>query len=71
MGSLFFIKKQKPVSFQKNKNNRIKQQVVCFFKKTDFSQSWLLFNPLCDFPFIARSGTSHVIISVVECAPHT
>jgi len=40
MGSLFFLKKeQKPVSFQKNKNIRIKKQVGCFFKKTDFSQS--------------------------------
>ena len=68
---VFFIKEQKPVSFQKSKNIRIKKQVGCFFKTTDFSQSWLPFNPLGDFPLITRSGTSHVIIRMVDCEPHT
>jgi len=41
------------------------------FLKTGVPQPWLSFNLLCDFPLIARSGTCHVTISVVECAPHT
>ena len=33
---VFFKKEQKPASFQKNKNIRIKTQVGCFFKKRVF-----------------------------------
>jgi len=25
----------------------------------------------CDFPLIARFGTSHVTINLIGCAPHT
>jgi len=64
-----FFQEQKTVSSQKNKKIWIKK--TCFFKETGFSQPWLSFNPICDFPLIARSGTSHVTISLIGFAPHT
>jgi len=66
VGSLFFLQKeQNPVSLKKKFG--LKNRWVVFSKK----QIFLNPDPLCDFPLIERSGTSHVTINAVECAPHT
>jgi len=65
--SLFLFKKTKKIGWKKNK----KIGGVFFSKNVFFSQSWLSFSPFCDFPLIARSGTSHVTINLIGCAPHT
>jgi len=57
--------------FSKNTKNRIKKTGGLFFLKDGFILPWLSFNPFCDFPLIARSGTSHVNISLIGSAPHT
>jgi len=69
MGFLCFFKEQKPVSFQITQKNG--------FKKAKTQVGWGFLNPdyllvlLCNFPLVARSGTSHVIIRLIGCAPHT
>ena len=57
----------------KTLKNGLKKHKTCeLFFLTRF-----FFNPVCVsilfcvFPLIARSGTSHVTISLTECAPHT
>ena len=66
------FKEPKPVSLKKKKKkNWIKQKQTtqegwvkkCFLFNPDYL--WILF---CDFPLIARSGTSHVTISLIGCA---
>ena len=69
---VFFLKKeQRPVSFQKTRKNGLKKHVNCFFLNSGFFNPDYLSILFCDFPLIARSGTSHVIISLIGCAPHT
>ena len=70
---LFFKKKeQKPVSLKKNKKIiRIEKTGGLFFEKNRFFSTLIIFEPFCDFPLIARSGTSHVTISLFGCVPHT
>jgi len=58
---LFLLRKTKPVL--KNRRVVLKKRV---FLNPDYLS--ILF---CDFPLIARSGTSHVTISLIGCAPHT
>jgi len=61
MGFLcFFLKEQKLVSFQ-----------GCFFLMRIFLDPDYLSILFCDFPLIARSGISHVTISLIRCAPHS
>jgi len=61
----FSNKRTKPVSFQKNEENRIKKNPCELF-----FQNPLFFNPdylpilFCDFPLIARSGTIVTSLSV-------
>jgi len=69
---LFKKKEQTPVSFKKKQKNVFKKMGGLFFSKKHF-----FLNPnylsilFCNFPLIARSGTSHVTISLIGCAPHT
>jgi len=66
---LCFFKDQKPVSFQITQKTDLKKH-----KK---QVRWVFLNPaylsvlFCNFPLIARSGTSHVIIKLIGCVPHT
>jgi len=39
--------------------------------KQSMRSTQLSFTLFCDLHLIARSGTSHVIVSLTECAPHT
>ena len=60
-----------------------KKKTKNVYKKTKitgrlgFSKKRVFLNPdylsivFCDFPLIARSGTSHATISLIGCAPHT
>jgi len=43
-------------------------ELFFFKKKTGFSQSWLSFNPFCNFPLIAQFGTSHYQFDGVRAA---
>jgi len=64
---VFLQKEQKPVPFeekQKNSDYKNKKQVSFFCVKNRFFSTPIVFQPFCDFPFIARSGTSHVTISL-------
>ena len=77
MGFCLFFKEQKPVFLKKTtkhpdlKRNE-KTLVGWGLKKTSFSQTWLSFNTFfCDFPLIARSGTSHITNSLIGYAPNT
>jgi len=50
------------------KRNEKKQVGWGFKKNSDFPRTWSSFNTFfCDFP---RSGTSHINISLIGCAPH-
>ena len=63
---LFLIKQKYP--------NWKKQKKLggLFFLKNGFFSTLIAFQSfICDFPLIARSGTSHVTISLFGCAPHT
>jgi len=57
--------------YKKNKTTDLKKHEGWIFKK------WVFLNPdylsilFCDFPLIARSGTSHVTISLIGCAPYS
>jgi len=63
--------KQNLVSFQKPKKH-IKKTVGLFLsKKRVFLSPDYLSILFRDFLLIARSGTSHVTISLIGCAPHT
>jgi len=59
---------RKTCFFSKNENNGLKKQkkqVGLFsFKKKGFSQP-CIFQSFCDFPLIARPGTSHITISLI------
>ena len=59
-----FLKKNKKFGLKKHKTDGL-----FFFKKRVFLNV-IVFQPFCDFPLIARSGTSHVTISLFGCAPH-
>jgi len=63
----FFEKKNKILFFRKK---QIKKTCELFFQTRVFS-SLIIFLFFCDFLLIARSGTSHVTISLIACAPHT
>jgi len=54
--NVFLFKKTK--NGLKNKENRW----ISFLQKTSFS---IIFQSLCDFPLIARFGTSHVNINLI------
>jgi len=70
---VFFPKKErKPVSLKKNKKTDKKtKHVNSFFLNPGFFNPDYPLTPFCDFALIARSGTSHVTISLIGCAPHT
>jgi len=52
--------------------NLKKTRRVVFFKKNQvFLNLDYLSILFYDFPLTARSGTSHVTISLIGCAPHT
>jgi len=40
-------------------------------KRVFLNPDYYLSIVFCDFPLIARSGTSHVSISLIGCASHT
>jgi len=65
---LFLNKRTKPVSFQKKPRKRMMNNILLkrIFLNPDYLS--ILF---CNFPLIARSGTSHVIISLIGCALQT
>ena len=69
---VFFVQKeQKTVFIQKNKKIGWKKQVGCFSDKSGLFSTLIVFQSFfCYFPLIARSGISHVTISLNGCAPH-
>jgi len=42
-----------------------------FRNKNGFFSTLIIFRSFCDFPLIARSGTSHITISLIGFAPQT
>jgi len=71
---VLFQKKQKPVSFKKNKKRIKKTQKnrrVGYFKKRVFLNPDNLSIFFCYFPLIARSRASHATIGLIGRAPHT
>jgi len=56
--------------FNETQKRFIKNSRVVFVKKRVFLNPDYLSILFCDFPLIARSGTSHVTISLIGCAPH-
>jgi len=76
-GFCVLFKEQKPVFFQKNKTPGVKKKRkktggLGFLKKLGIFSNLVIFQySSCDFPLIARSGTSHITISLIGCAPHT
>jgi len=69
---VFFKKRAKTCFFwKKAKKSDLKKQVSWLFQKNGFFSTLIVFQYFCDFPLIAWSGTSHVTISLVGCAPHT
>jgi len=61
------------VSFQKRPKKRIektKNMWIVFLKPVFVNTVYLSIVFFCDFLLIARSGTSHVTISLVGGAPH-
>ena len=65
--NLFFLKKT-PGFVKKRKN----PDGLGFLRKLGFFSNLDIFQYFfCDFPLIARSGTSHITISLIGCAPHT
>jgi len=71
MGFLCFFKRkqEKPVSLKQIQNKKAGELFV--FKNGFFSTLIIFQSFFCDFPLIARSGTSRVTISFIGCAPHT
>jgi len=69
----FFKKRTKTCFFKKNKKFGLKKQKAdgLFFSKKRVFLNLIVFQPFCDFPLIAWSGTSHVTISLFGCTPHT
>ena len=61
-GFCVFLRKNKiQFLFKKTKKADLKKtDGMFFFKQTGFSQPWLSFNLVCDFPLIARSGRVQV-----------
>jgi len=55
----------------KTKNLDLRKSGGLFFLKIGFFYPDYLSILFCDFPMSARSGTSHVTISLIGCAPHT
>ena len=75
-GVCVIFKEQKPVFLQKKENTgfkkKRKKQVGWGLKKTRvFLKPGYLSILFCDFPLIEQSGTTHITISLVGCAPHT
>jgi len=60
------LKKKKNVYKKTKKTGRLGS-----IKKRVFLNPNYLSIVFCDFPLIARSGTSHATISLIGCAPHT
>ena len=69
---VFFPKKKKSLFFFKKSENPDKKtkHVNCFFNPGFFNTDYFS-TFFCDFPLIARSGTSHVTISLIGCASYT
>jgi len=70
MGFLFFFKKTTKTCFIK-KTDLTKPRRVVFFKKRVFLNPDYLSILFRDFSLIARSGASHVTVSLNGCAPRT
>jgi len=70
---VFFEKITKSCFFSKNpkKLDLKKQEGRILLKKRVFLNPDYLSILFCDFPLIARSGTSHATISLFGRAPHT
>ena len=67
----FLYKKNKKLFlFKKTKKSDERNRWVVVLIKAGFSQPRLFFTPFCDITLIARSGISHVTISLNGCAPH-
>jgi len=68
-----FLKIKNLFLFKKTKKTDEKKTGGLFFleKKRVFLNPDYLSILFCDFPLIARSGTSQVTISLIGCAPHT
>jgi len=73
-GVCVFSKKKKKKTYvfsKKQIKTDKKNNGGCFFQKSCFfSTLIMLWSFFCDFPSIARSGTSHLIINLVACTPH-
>jgi len=69
---MFFEKRMKTCFFKKKTKHATlkKQEGWNFLKTPGFYQPWLSFNPFCDFPLIARSGTTDDTISLIGRAPY-
>ena len=71
---MFFLR-TKTCFFKKNKKTDWKKQkrkwVDFLLEKNCFFSTLDIFRSFCDFPLVTRSGTSHVITSLIGCAPHT
>ena len=69
---MFFEKRMKTCFFKKKTKNATlkKQEGWNFLKTPGFYQPWLSFNPFCDFPLIALSGTTDDTISLIGRAPY-
>jgi len=69
---VFFWKKNKYLFHFKNPEvNGLKNRNFEFFYKRCFSTLTIFQNFFRDLPLIARSGTSHVTVSLIGRAPYT
>jgi len=76
MGFLFLNKNKNLFLFKKNTKQpglkKTKKTGGLFYsKKRVFLKPDYLSILFCNFRLIARSGTNHVTISLIRCAPHT